>query len=262
MVTSERWDYRQPSDDVIIYDQIEEDAAASIASARYEEAGDTNEDTVRDYLVSIGQHRLLTRGEEFELGLAVQAWATLRKLRQAFEEEKGRPPTTSELAAIIYDSLVSSGEALRVLGSMVGATGQPSIASLLSNAGVRSALDSPPSSETKRAVMQGTGLSEKDATEAVVRLSLLSRLVPPSVAGELEDAPDAGAAPARHQTALEEHWQRVEGEASAASERFVNSNLRLVVSVARHYMGRGMPLLDLIQEGNMGLMRAVDKFDP
>ncbi len=46
-----------------------------------------------------------------------------------------------------------------------------------------------------------------------------------------------------------------------AAETFVNSNLRLVVSVAKRYQSSGVPLLDLIQEGNLGLIRAVEKFD-
>lgn len=47
-----------------------------------------------------------------------------------------------------------------------------------------------------------------------------------------------------------------------AHKRMIESNLRLVVKVAKHYLGRGMLFLDLIEEGNMGLMHAVDKFDP
>ncbi len=50
-------------------------------------------------------------------------------------------------------------------------------------------------------------------------------------------------------------------EAGRARQRFILANLRLVVSVARKYQGQGLPLLDLIQDGNVGLMRAVELFD-
>ena len=48
---------------------------------------------------------------------------------------------------------------------------------------------------------------------------------------------------------------------SKAKKKLIESNLRLVVSIARRYINRGFPFLDLIQEGNVGLMRAVDKFE-
>ncbi len=55
--------------------------------------------------------------------------------------------------------------------------------------------------------------------------------------------------------------KRAEKDDKAARDQLTSSNLRLVVSIAKKYVGRGMSLLDLIEEGNIGLMRAVDKYD-
>jgi RNA polymerase sigma factor (sigma-70 family) len=71
---------------------------------------------------------------------------------------------------------------------------------------------------------------------------------------ELEETPRPGP---RRRAQLEE----VLADAADARRRFIQANLRLVVSVARRYESSGLALLDLIQEGNLGLMRAVEKFD-
>jgi RNA polymerase sigma factor (sigma-70 family) len=55
--------------------------------------------------------------------------------------------------------------------------------------------------------------------------------------------------------------RRTAARGAAARRRFIESNLRLVVSIAKRHQGSGLPLLDLVQEGNLGLMHAVDKFD-
>lgn len=48
----------------------------------------------------------------------------------------------------------------------------------------------------------------------------------------------------------------------AARQKMIEHNLRLVVNIAKHYLNRGIPLLDLVEEGNLGLIHALEKFDP
>ena len=79
-----------------------------------------------------------------------------------------------------------------------------------------------------------------------------------NAAGKIDDASEAGNA----LDAVENRMlMRAVNRGERAKSELTQANLRLVVSIAKRYSGRGMQLLDLIQEGNLGLMRAVDKFD-
>ncbi|HEX7038119.1 MAG TPA: RNA polymerase sigma factor RpoS [Pseudomonadales bacterium] len=88
-----------------------------------------------------------------------------------------------------------------------------------------------------------------------------------SSSGDIGDATDmylAEIGRSKLLTAEEERTlaRRVQKGDMAARARMIESNLRLVVKIARRYLNRGLPLLDLIEEGNLGLIRAVEKFDP
>jgi RNA polymerase sigma factor (sigma-70 family) len=75
---------------------------------------------------------------------------------------------------------------------------------------------------------------------------------------EFEDLPEGAKVP---DGVSEAELRRLVAEGDDAKDRFIRANLRLVVSIARRYVRSGMPMLDLIQEGNTGLVRAVEKFD-
>lgn len=99
-------------------------------------------------------------------------------------------------------------------------------------------------------------IGQVDLLTADQEVDLARRIAAGRAAEELLEADD-GSDPRRTST-----LRRLVRDGNRAHDRMVEANLRLVVSVAKRYRTRGITLADLVQEGNLGLLRAVDKFDP
>jgi len=135
------------------------------------------------------------------------------------------------------------------------------------------AVNAPINHEAMQTLADHVGRTLGRTEAGVIHLSLNSRLLPPEaldVVGEdctldqLDAILGEGVLSEElvpFELLFHAHLERVKAEGQAAEQHLTEANLRLVVSVAKKYRGRGMEILDLIQEGNTGLMRAVKKFD-
>jgi RNA polymerase primary sigma factor len=119
-------------------------------------------------------------------------------------------------------------------------------------------------SESPRGAAQVSVDPLRDYLQRIGRAQLLTAEEEVNLARRIEVGVLAGERLAKHpefdsKSKRELLWLSRDGD--AAYQQFVCANLRLVVSIAKRYAGRGLPIMDVIQEGNLGLVRAVEKFD-
>ena len=121
--------------------------------------------------------------------------------------------------------------------------------------------------ELLAAAATATGDNADNVKDRITRLSLNSLIIAPETGAELpqDDGqprdPDQTAKLIRLEPLLKQHLNAIAQNGTNAESRVSTANLRLVVSIAKKHMGRGLSLMDMVQEGNIGLLRAVEKFN-
>jgi RNA polymerase primary sigma factor len=260
----------EPDESLLV--QLEDDVDEVLSLHPREPVTELSEDPVRLYLREIGQVKLLDSDSEFRLATISEAdrhILTLRKLKQ----RKGISQASSIYHSLVLEMLTSWGRLIEDAEQLDYEL--PNLALMIAEAQSLHAgwqFDSP---SYFRAYLNNGHWGVDHLWDGLARnaygVFLCLYLLPFKYAEWLLTyVHDQNALPAqrvlyRNLPADEDLFSEmdaVHARAVDGDQALIRANLRLVVSIAKRYLGRGMSLLDLIQEGNMGLLRAIGKFDP
>jgi len=233
----------------------------------------STDDPVRMYLLEIGQVALLEHHEEVWLSSQRAAGSYLHGLRGRLSQDD-KEVTGQEVLSLVLEDLYETWSQIESRCGELEIS-PPDVGSLVHEAATLHDYILPDRSSYVYAFLEREGwANSRDATRTALADGLFGffkalYVLPKPILNEIaEEWQEQHALPDSNDlqnTMADEHlaarWDEVERRALEAQQLMAQANLRLVVSVAKNYTGRGISFLDLIQEGNIGLMRAIRKFD-